>query len=132
MKKTLLFTFIFAIAQWLTCAAQERTDGVYILELNTDSITSVIPGTTNPLITGEESNADGQPAMLDGIDFIKVYTGLNQYCGWLGETSTGVTGAVDLHIAGGDIPNPVLTAITATAASNSNTVIRDMSGRIVA
>lgn len=35
---------------------------------------------------------------LPGIHFVKVYTGLNQYCGWLGETSTEIMGAEDLHI----------------------------------
>ncbi len=40
---------------------------------------------------------DGNPVMLDKIDFVKVYTGVNQYCGWLGESSTEVSGAEDLH-----------------------------------
>lgn len=35
---------------------------------------------------------------LPGADFIRVYTGVNQYCGWTGETSTEVTRAHDLHI----------------------------------
>lgn len=35
---------------------------------------------------------------LKGIDFIKVYTAQNQYCGWLGETSTEIFSAEDLHI----------------------------------
>lgn len=42
-------------------------------------------------------DADGRPANLPGIDFVKVYTGLRQDCQWLGETSTEVCGAVDLH-----------------------------------
>lgn len=37
------------------------------------------------------------PAYLSHIDFVRVYTGLNQVCGWLGETSTEITGAEDLH-----------------------------------
>lgn len=41
--------------------------------------------------------ADGTPAQLDGIDFVRVYTAINQTCGWIGETSTEVTGAEDLH-----------------------------------
>ncbi len=41
--------------------------------------------------------ADGQPANLPGIHFVKVYNGLNQQCGWLGETSTEICGAEDLH-----------------------------------
>lgn len=40
---------------------------------------------------------DGKPVELDQIDFVKVYCAENQMCGWLGETSTEVTGAVDLH-----------------------------------
>ncbi|WP_126971972.1 PKD-like domain-containing protein [Gynurincola endophyticus] len=35
---------------------------------------------------------NGNSVKLKGIDFIKVYTGLNQDAGWLGETSTEVTG----------------------------------------
>ncbi|MDR1562534.1 MAG: T9SS type A sorting domain-containing protein [Dysgonamonadaceae bacterium] len=35
---------------------------------------------------------------LPGIHFVKVMTGVNQYCGWLGETSTEVMGAQDLHL----------------------------------
>jgi hypothetical protein len=42
-------------------------------------------------------DADGRPVHLPEIDFIKVYTAVNQYCGWLGETSTEICGAVDLH-----------------------------------
>ena len=40
---------------------------------------------------------DGNPVNLTHIDFIKVYNGLNQYCGWLGETSTEVAGGIDFH-----------------------------------
>ena len=38
------------------------------------------------------------PVTLDRIDFVRVYTALNQQCGWIGETSTEVTGAEDLHL----------------------------------
>lgn len=40
----------------------------------------------------------GRPVHLPGADFIRVYTGVRQYCGWLGETSTEVARAQDLHI----------------------------------
>lgn len=40
----------------------------------------------------------GQSVDLPGADFIKVYTGVNQYCGWLGETSTEVGRIEDLHV----------------------------------
>jgi len=39
----------------------------------------------------------GNTIHLDGIDFIKIYTGVNQNCGWLGETSTEIMGVEDLH-----------------------------------
>jgi len=42
-------------------------------------------------------NANGNSVHLPAIHFVKVYTGVNQYCGWLGETSTEVAGAEDLH-----------------------------------
>lgn len=45
---------------------------------------------------------DGLPVALPGLDFIKVYTGVNQYCGWLGETSTEIRRAQDLHIDSSD------------------------------
>lgn len=40
---------------------------------------------------------DGNPVELDHIDFVKVYCGQMYYCGWLGETSTEIAGAEDLH-----------------------------------
>jgi len=40
----------------------------------------------------------GNYVKLPGIDFIKVYTGINQEAGWLGEVSTEVAGAYDLHL----------------------------------
>lgn len=40
----------------------------------------------------------GEPVSLPGADFIRVYTGVNQTCGWLGETSTEISKASDLHI----------------------------------
>lgn len=40
---------------------------------------------------------EGNPVDLKKIDFVKVYSAMLQDCGWLGETSTEVAGAVDLH-----------------------------------
>lgn len=40
----------------------------------------------------------GVPVDLPGADFVRVYTGVNQHCGWLGETSTEICRAQDLHI----------------------------------
>ena len=39
----------------------------------------------------------GRHVNLTHIDFIKVYNAVNQYCGWIGETSTEVAGGVDFH-----------------------------------
>jgi hypothetical protein len=42
-----------------------------------------------------------QPVNLDHIDFVRVYTGLNQKCPqpeWWGETSTEFAGAEDIHL----------------------------------
>ena len=39
----------------------------------------------------------GNHVNLTHIDFIKVYNGINQYCGWTGETSTEVAGGIDYH-----------------------------------
>lgn len=41
----------------------------------------------------------GMPVILPGIDFIRVYTAQNQYCNWIGETSTEISGARDLHLS---------------------------------
>ncbi len=40
----------------------------------------------------------GNKVRLPGVDFIRVYTGVNQQCGWLGETSTELSRAEDLHV----------------------------------
>ena len=39
-----------------------------------------------------------QPVDLDFVDFVRVYNGENQKCGWIGETSTEISGAEDLHL----------------------------------
>lgn len=52
----------------------------------------------------------GRPANLTHIDFIKVYNAVNQYCGWLGETSTEVVGGIDFHpdaVMPADLPGDV-------------------------
>lgn len=52
-------------------------------------------------------DAAGNPVHLNGVDFVRVYTGVNQQCGWLGETSTEVCRAEDLHIPDSTIlPDP--------------------------
>jgi hypothetical protein len=44
---------------------------------------------------------DRLPVNLDFIDFVRVYTGLNQKCpapNWWGETSTEIISAEDIHL----------------------------------
>lgn len=60
----------------------------------------------NSFDIGRAVDADGNPVKLPGADFIRVYTGLNQYCGWLGETSTEISKARDLHISLPGVPLP--------------------------
>lgn len=52
----------------------------------------------NSFDIGRAVDRDGNPVKLPGADFVRVYTGVNQYCGWLGETSTEICRAQDLHI----------------------------------
>jgi len=42
-------------------------------------------------------DADGNNVQLSTIDFVKVHTAVNQCNGWIGENSTEVAGAEDLH-----------------------------------
>lgn len=42
-------------------------------------------------------DADGNHITLTHVDFIKIHTGINQNCDILGETSTEIMGAEDLH-----------------------------------
>lgn len=42
--------------------------------------------------------ADGKSANLPCADFVRVYTGVHQQCGWIGEISTEVSHARDLNI----------------------------------
>ena len=46
---------------------------------------------------------NGNKVHLPGVDFIKVYTGVDQENGWLGECSTEITRIEDLHLLGVDI-----------------------------
>lgn len=65
----------------------------------------------NDLNTSIESSIDidwavdseGKAVTLSGIDFIKIYTGVNQQNGWIGECSTEISGVEDLHALGEQI-----------------------------
>ncbi len=65
---------------------------------------------------------------LNYIDFVKVYSAMNQMAGWLGETSTEVCGAHDLHP---DAEIEMQTNITQSTqvADWNNSVYFDMYGR---
>lgn len=60
----------------------------------------------------------GNRVDLEEINFVKVVCGTFQYCGWLGETSTEVTGFQDLHLVEGYDENPIIiTPRTSTGLS---------------
>lgn len=40
----------------------------------------------------------GHTVHLSHIDFVRCYNAMNQTCGWIGETSTEIIGAEDLHL----------------------------------
>ncbi|MBR5086562.1 MAG: dockerin type I repeat-containing protein [Muribaculaceae bacterium] len=70
---------------------------------------------------------DGNPVDLRKIDFVKVYCAMLQDCGWIGEESTEVCGAVDLHpdavpepeVVPGDVDGDgIVTAADITAIYN--------------
>ncbi|MGM9868837.1 MAG: dockerin type I repeat-containing protein [Sodaliphilus sp.] len=61
-------------------------------------------------------DADGVPVHLPMVHFIKIYNAMNQYCGWLGETSTEVAGGVDYH------PEEALPQVTAGDVNGSGVV----------
>lgn len=49
----------------------------------------------------------GNHVNLTHIDFVKVYNAMNQYCGWIGETSTEVAGGIDFH-PDAELPQPLV------------------------
>lgn len=54
------------------------------------------------------------PVKLSSIDFVRVYTAINQVCGWIGETSTEISNAFDLH------PDAKGTGIRSHLSNNRN------------
>lgn len=57
-----------------------------------------------------------QPVRLASVDFIRVYTAVQQVCGWIGELSTEVAGAEDLHL---DESIAAMTGIAEVKATNA-------------
>ncbi len=50
---------------------------------------------------------NGNAVKMPGVDFVKIYTGVNQTNGWLGENSTEVCRVIDAHVTQ-EGSNPVL------------------------
>ena len=68
----------------------------------------------------------GKSVHLPAIHFVKVYTALNQYCGRLGETSTEISGAEDLH------PSAIFTSITQNSTAQNLMLFNNpVKGKIV-
>ena len=51
-------------------------------------------------------NGNGEKIHLESINFVKVMTGVNQQCGWIGELSTEVSGAEDLNFISTRLNSP--------------------------
>lgn len=66
-------------------------------------------------------DANRQPVDLDFVDFVRVYNGENQKCGWIGETSTEISGAEDLHLE--ESIQAITTHINAMSTPSSRIVI---------
>ncbi len=69
-----------------------------------------------------------QAVRLTHADFIRVYTALNQVCGWLGETSTEITGAEDLHLEA-SLQQAASMDVTSLSTVNETVVAYDLTGR---
>ncbi len=69
-------------------------------------------------------NAQGKAVQLDYIDFVKIHTAQLQEAGSLGETSTEITGMIDLH------PNADLHTYDNPLAASNNLVVRQEGGYI--
>ena len=61
-----------------------------------------------------------QPVDIDFVDFVRVYTAVNQNCGWIGESSTEVAGAEDLHLEAS--LKAIMTGIRQVTDERSDTV----------
>lgn len=64
----------------------------------TDRPNSEASANANHFRISDAVSFDGKPANLKYIDFVKIQTGINAKCGWLGEASTEVFGIYDYHI----------------------------------
>ncbi len=69
---------------------------------------------------------DGRPVALTEVNFVRVQSALFQYCGWIGETSTEVSGFQDLHLVEGYDSNPIV--ITPCERPDGLTGVREQGG----
>ena len=77
-------------------------------------------------------DADGRPVSLSHIDVVKCYNAMNQVCGSIGETSTEITGAEDLHLEASIEQAEGISEIVNSKSSNcksSNSKFFDLQGR---
>ena len=76
-----------------------------------------------------------QPVNLDFVDFVRVYTGLNQKCpapNWWGETSTEIQCAEDLHLdASLDAIRQATGIRTVEKVEMRNNNVYDLQGRVI-
>lgn len=66
-------------------------------------------------------DTNGNPVQLKGVDFIRIYTGVLQVNGWLGECSTEIMDCFDLH--------PSATGIAATSDASPLRVWKSVDNR---
>lgn len=87
--------------------AEESGTGTYYTQAMLDyGYVDNQPNSTDPGFKIDWAvDENGNSVHLPAIHFIKVYNAINQYCGWIGETSTEIQGGEDLH------PNAVLSGI---------------------
>jgi len=74
-----------------------KQSGNPVIEPDNPSTIGTIEGAGGDAMKIEWAIDDqGNPVSLDKIDFVKIHTGLNRMCGWLGEVSTEICGVVDV------------------------------------
>ena len=77
---------------------------------------------------------DGHKVHLPGIHFVKVMTGMQQNCGMIGESSTEVSGAADLHLTGeaeDDTLAPVKDALPGISSSTTHLLTTQVYDKII-
>lgn len=83
-------------------------------------------------------DTQGKHVDLEEIHYIRVVSGLFQHCGWIGESSTEVSGFQDLHLTEGYDDNPIIiptrplpSGIDSHPQSSVNDDCYDLAGRMV-